>query len=134
MNEQRARENSAYVRKLLSEREPEFAAALAAAERYISWSFRPGGDEDRDDPPMQRFRHGHAVTDGHAPGKQTAFASPQREHSPLSVSWSRVDLSLVHADVIDEHGLREGDLGVQDGRRHMAEVAGWLRWKPGHLG
>jgi hypothetical protein len=50
MNEQRARENSAYVRKLLSEREPEFAAALAAAERYISWSFRPGGDEDRDDP------------------------------------------------------------------------------------
>jgi hypothetical protein len=51
MNEQRARENSAYVRKLLSEREPEFAAALAAAERYISWSFRPGGGEDRDDDP-----------------------------------------------------------------------------------
>ena len=48
MNEQRARENSAYVRKLLSEREPEFAAALAAAERYISWSSRPGSDEDRD--------------------------------------------------------------------------------------
>jgi hypothetical protein len=49
MNEKRARENSAYVRKLLSEREPEFAAALAAAERYISRSFRPGGDEDPDD-------------------------------------------------------------------------------------
>jgi hypothetical protein len=49
MNEQRAQENSAYVRKLLSEREPEFAAALAAAERSISWSFRPGGDEGRDD-------------------------------------------------------------------------------------
>ena len=49
MNEQRARENRAYVRKLLSEREPEFAAALAAAERYISWSFRPGCDGDRDD-------------------------------------------------------------------------------------
>jgi hypothetical protein len=47
MNEQRARENSAYVRNLLSEREPEFAAALAAAERYISWSFRPGGDEEQ---------------------------------------------------------------------------------------
>ena len=46
----RARENSAYVRKLLSEREPGFAAALAAADRYISWSSRPGGDEDRDDP------------------------------------------------------------------------------------
>jgi hypothetical protein len=84
MNEQRARENSAYVRKLLSEREPEFAAALAAAERYISWSSRPAGDED--DPPVQRFRHGHAVTDGHAPGQQTAFASPHREHSPLSAS------------------------------------------------
>jgi hypothetical protein len=51
MNEQRARENSAYVRKLLREREPEFAAALAAAERYISWSFRPRGDADRDDDP-----------------------------------------------------------------------------------
>jgi hypothetical protein len=86
MNEQRARENSAYVRKLLSAREPEFAAALAAAERYISWSFRPGGDEDRGDPPMKRFRHGHAVTDGHVPGKQTAFASMQREHSHLSAS------------------------------------------------
>jgi hypothetical protein len=54
MNEQRARENSAYVRKLLREREPEFAAALAAAERYISWSFLPGGDEDRDDDPPCR--------------------------------------------------------------------------------
>ena len=52
MNEQRARENSAYVRKLLSEREPEFAAALAAAERYISWSSPPGGDEDRDNDPF----------------------------------------------------------------------------------
>ena len=51
MNEQRALENSAYVRKLLSEREPEFAAALAAAERYISWSSRPGGDEDRENDP-----------------------------------------------------------------------------------
>lgn len=49
MNEKRARENSAYVRKLLSEREPEFAAALAAAEQYILRSFRPGGEEDRDD-------------------------------------------------------------------------------------
>jgi surface antigen len=73
MNEQRARENSAYVRKLLSEREPEFAAALAAAERYISWSSRPGGDEDRTVTPLQRFRYGHAVlrretvdVDGHA--------------------------------------------------------------------
>jgi len=52
MNERRARENSAYVRKLLSEREPEFAAALAAAERYISWCLRSGGDEDRDDNPL----------------------------------------------------------------------------------
>jgi len=48
MNEQRARENRAYVRKLLIEREPEFAAALAAAERYISCSLRRGGDEDLD--------------------------------------------------------------------------------------
>ena len=33
---QRARENSAYVRKLLRQREPEFAAALAFAEQYFS--------------------------------------------------------------------------------------------------
>ena len=33
---QRARENSAYVRKLLRLREPEFAAALASAEQYLS--------------------------------------------------------------------------------------------------
>jgi len=32
----RARENSAYVRKLLRRRQPEFAAALASAERYFS--------------------------------------------------------------------------------------------------
>ena len=51
MSEQRARENSAHVRRLLSEREPEFAAALAAAERCISWSSPPAGGDDRDDDP-----------------------------------------------------------------------------------
>jgi hypothetical protein len=33
---QRARENSAYVRKRLGQRQPEFAAALAFAEQYFS--------------------------------------------------------------------------------------------------
>lgn len=33
---QRAAENSAYVRNVLSHREPEFAAALTGAVRYIS--------------------------------------------------------------------------------------------------
>jgi hypothetical protein len=33
---QRARENSAYVRKLLVQRQPGFAAALAFAEQYFS--------------------------------------------------------------------------------------------------
>jgi hypothetical protein len=33
---QRSRENSAYVRKLLGQRQPEFAAALAFAEQYFS--------------------------------------------------------------------------------------------------
>ena len=33
---QRARENSAYVRKLLGQRQPEFAATLAFAEQYFS--------------------------------------------------------------------------------------------------
>lgn len=33
---QRARENSAYVRKLLAQRQPEFAAALDRAEQYFS--------------------------------------------------------------------------------------------------
>lgn len=33
---QRARENSAYVRKLLGQRQPGFAAALAFAEQYVS--------------------------------------------------------------------------------------------------
>jgi hypothetical protein len=32
----RARENSAIVRKLLRQRQPEFAAALASAEHYLS--------------------------------------------------------------------------------------------------
>lgn len=32
---QRASQNQAYVRKLLRERQPEFAAALAAAEKQI---------------------------------------------------------------------------------------------------
>jgi hypothetical protein len=43
---QRARENSAYVRKLLGQRQPEFAAALAFAEQYFSclsgWERRRG--------------------------------------------------------------------------------------------
>ena len=33
---QRARENSAYVRRLLGQRQPEFAAALAFAGQYFS--------------------------------------------------------------------------------------------------
>jgi hypothetical protein len=33
---QRARDNSAYVRKLLGQRQPGFAAALAFAEQYFS--------------------------------------------------------------------------------------------------
>ena len=33
---QRARENSAYVRKLLGQRQPGFAAALDLAEQYLS--------------------------------------------------------------------------------------------------
>ena len=75
MNEQRALENSAYIRKLLSEREPEFAAALAAAERYISWSSRPGGDEDRENDPYAAIpvrscvlRRETVDVDGHALG------------------------------------------------------------------
>jgi hypothetical protein len=36
---QRAAENSAYVRRLLSQREPEFAAALTGAVQYISGCF-----------------------------------------------------------------------------------------------
>jgi hypothetical protein len=41
---ERAEENRAYVRRLLWEREPEFAAALAAVER--SFSCPPCPDED----------------------------------------------------------------------------------------
>jgi hypothetical protein len=85
MNEQRARENRAYVRKLLREREPKFAAALTAAERYISWSFRPGGDEDRDNDPYAAIPVRSCCTDGHAPGAH-GLAGPQREHSPVSAS------------------------------------------------
>jgi hypothetical protein len=85
MNEQRARKNRAYVRKLLSEREPEFDAALAAAERYISWSFRPGGDEDRDNDHYAAIPVRSCCTDGHTPGAH-GLAGPQREHSSLSAS------------------------------------------------
>ena len=38
---ERAEENRAYVRKLLWQRQPAFAAALAAAERYFSCSACP---------------------------------------------------------------------------------------------
>lgn len=42
-----ARENRAYVRRLLRQRQPKFAAALAAAERQFSCA--PGPDERRND-------------------------------------------------------------------------------------
>ena len=41
---QRARENSAYVRKLLGQRQPGFAAALAFAEQYFSCLSAGRGD------------------------------------------------------------------------------------------
>jgi hypothetical protein len=45
---ERAEENRAYVRRLLWEREPEFAAALAAVERSFSCAPYPG-ERDQDD-------------------------------------------------------------------------------------
>jgi hypothetical protein len=42
---QRARENSAIVRKLLRQWQPEFAAALASAEHYFSCLVAERGDE-----------------------------------------------------------------------------------------
>jgi hypothetical protein len=42
---ERARENRAYVRKLLREREPEFAAALASVEREFSCPAAQATDE-----------------------------------------------------------------------------------------
>ena len=45
---ERAEENRAYVRRLLWERQPEFAAALAAAERSFSCPACPG-ERDHDD-------------------------------------------------------------------------------------
>ena len=47
---QRARENRAYVRMLLRERQPAFAAALAFAEQYAV-SCLPGRQQNRDDDP-----------------------------------------------------------------------------------
>ena len=41
----RARENRAIVRKLLRQRQPEFAAALASAEHYFSCLVAERGDE-----------------------------------------------------------------------------------------
>jgi hypothetical protein len=46
---QRAEENKGYVRMLLRQRQPAFAAALASAERYFSCSVCPGRRQDRDD-------------------------------------------------------------------------------------
>lgn len=45
---ERAEENRAYVRRLLWEREPEFAAALASVERSFSCPACPG-ERDQDD-------------------------------------------------------------------------------------
>jgi hypothetical protein len=46
---ERAEENRAYVRRLLWEREPEFAAALASAERSFSCPACPGEQNQHDD-------------------------------------------------------------------------------------
>jgi hypothetical protein len=45
---QRARKNSAYVRMLLRQRQPAFAAALAAAEQYAVFCL-PSEQRDRDE-------------------------------------------------------------------------------------
>jgi len=53
---QRARENCAYVRKLLGQRQPEFAAALAFAEQCFSClsgrAGRRGAFEPAEAPPV----------------------------------------------------------------------------------
>lgn len=42
---QRARENCAYLRELLWRRQPEFAAALASADQYLSHLLTQAGNE-----------------------------------------------------------------------------------------
>jgi len=46
---ERAEENRVYVRRLLRERQPEFAAALAAVERSFSCPACPGERNQHDD-------------------------------------------------------------------------------------
>jgi hypothetical protein len=46
---EQAEENSAYVRRLLRERQPEFAAALAAVEHSFSCPAGPGKRDQDDD-------------------------------------------------------------------------------------
>ena len=46
---ERAEENSAYVRRLLRERQPEFAAALASVEHSFSCPACPGKRDQDDD-------------------------------------------------------------------------------------
>ncbi len=46
---ERARENRAYVRRLLRERQPEFAAALASVEQRLSCPDGPGERRNQDD-------------------------------------------------------------------------------------
>ena len=60
---ERAEENRAYVRRLLWEREPEFAAALAAVERSFSCPPCPG-ERDQDDDRASHLRIGVAPTAG----------------------------------------------------------------------
>jgi hypothetical protein len=45
---QQAEENRAYVRRLLWQRQPAFAATLAAAEQYLSYVACPCRQQDRD--------------------------------------------------------------------------------------
>jgi hypothetical protein len=47
---ERAEENCAYVRRLLRERQPEFAAALASVEHSFSCPAGPGKRNQDDDP------------------------------------------------------------------------------------
>jgi hypothetical protein len=49
LKSKRAEENRAYVRRLLWQRQPEFAAALASVERNFSCPAGPGQRRDHDD-------------------------------------------------------------------------------------
>ena len=126
MKAERARQNRAYVRKLLQERQPEFAAALAAAKEQIVRQ-RSAPDVTAGHKPEKRSSTGTGVECSETPPASQRVHPTANNHAPMAHPAADLTIGLASAGGskalslagrVDRHAV--GDHDHPQSQEHLA--------------